>query len=296
MVIYMEKGKKKRGNERLAKLVVRAAGDRSLRRYAKDAGVDPSIVTRIATEEYLPGISVLQRLASEQAAPCGGVTLADYMREAGYSSKVTTAANVVSTLGAGSAALFALSAGMLPFNAGAAATVAMTALNTLSNQKKSTLSEHNGNEELLNEYKERHEKFGKAVMGIIYAYMGENGIVFQLGSSTDVEKEPVVPDYNVKIINNDQCEEWWFLCWPPSPISDGNISMTKEQEAELLIMQLARTKPNRLKKVSIVVEDKEGFEALSKLKDLNSYKGNLTVIKVDMDAMKVDKENVVSTY
>lgn len=70
--------------KKLACLIDLARGDRSLRRYARDAGVDHNVLFRIRNGTYNPGITVLQKLAG--ADPQNGVTAGDFLDAGGFSA------------------------------------------------------------------------------------------------------------------------------------------------------------------------------------------------------------------
>ena len=69
--------------EKLANLIDKARGERSLRQYASDAGLNHNVLFRIRNGSYNPGLTVLQKLAN--ADPQNGVTLEDFMHAAGFS-------------------------------------------------------------------------------------------------------------------------------------------------------------------------------------------------------------------
>ena len=295
-----ESTKVKRGNKELANLVKKAAGnDRSLRKYALDAGVNPSTVTRIVAEEYMPGIKVLQRLASKGAAPRGGVRLSDFLDAAGYSDSISKATRAVVSASSDYAALLALSAAALPLSLGTTAVGsvvrgAMMTFGLIAKESKSTNYKKMLEGVHAEERKKQFELFKKQASGIMYTYLGDRGFAFRLSDGKELEKEAVRPDYSVKILDHKKYDEWWFICWPMDFLTNGNIS--KEQEAELMVMQLLRTVPNEKRMVSIIVEDDEGYSALIKLKNRISYKGNLSAIKVDVKGMEVEREETISNY
>lgn len=71
--------------EKLGILLKQAAGERTLREYARDAGIPHSRLFEVKRENGpKPGINTLMRLVSPAAHPCNGVTLADFLDAAGY--------------------------------------------------------------------------------------------------------------------------------------------------------------------------------------------------------------------
>ena len=64
----------------------------------------------------------------------------------------------------------------------------------------------------------------------------------------------------------------------------------------MLMGRLVTMEPDSRRKLSIVVDDADIAEELRKMKGVNSFRGNLTVILIDKKRVKIIKENVISTY
>ena len=74
-----------RRKSRIAELVERAKGDdRSYRKYADDAGISSAALTRMRKGDYIPKPDTIEKLTSEKARPRGGVTFDEMMLAAGY--------------------------------------------------------------------------------------------------------------------------------------------------------------------------------------------------------------------
>ena len=72
-------------HEKLGELLMKAAGDRSLRQYAKDAGVTHTRLFEMKRPNCpRPGALVLIKLCEKKANPQNGVTLSDFLKAAGY--------------------------------------------------------------------------------------------------------------------------------------------------------------------------------------------------------------------
>ena len=73
----------------IGELVKQAKGeDRSLRQYARDAGVDAAILSRLINGTYIPRKpGIYEALTSPQAAPRGGVTCQQLIAAAGTSGE-----------------------------------------------------------------------------------------------------------------------------------------------------------------------------------------------------------------
>ena len=70
--------------EQLVELLVQIQGNRSLREYARAAGVSPAALSQIIHGVYTPSRETLLRLSSPSANPNGEVTLSDLLKSAGY--------------------------------------------------------------------------------------------------------------------------------------------------------------------------------------------------------------------
>lgn len=72
-------------HEKLGELLLKAAGDRSLRQYARDADVAPARLFEMKRANGpRPTIMSLLKLTEGKAAPQNGVTLSDFLSAAGY--------------------------------------------------------------------------------------------------------------------------------------------------------------------------------------------------------------------
>lgn len=71
----------------LGSMIKLARGNRSLRKYAEDAGVSYTTVYVIENGGYTPSPKMIQKLTSKQAAPQNGITYDDVMGAAGYKTE-----------------------------------------------------------------------------------------------------------------------------------------------------------------------------------------------------------------
>ena len=72
-------------HEKLGELLTKAAGNRSLRQYARDADVTPARLFEMKRPNGpKPGALVLIKLCEKKANPQNGVTLSDFLEAAGY--------------------------------------------------------------------------------------------------------------------------------------------------------------------------------------------------------------------
>ncbi len=70
---------------KVAELIERAKGEnRSYRKYAMDAGISCAALTRMRKGDYVPKPDTIEKLTSQKARPRGGVTFEEMMLTAGY--------------------------------------------------------------------------------------------------------------------------------------------------------------------------------------------------------------------
>ena len=79
------------GKTELGNMIKLARGNRSLRQYAKDAGVSYTTVHIIENGGYTPSPNMIQKLTSKQANPQNGITYEDIMNAAGYKTELDDA-------------------------------------------------------------------------------------------------------------------------------------------------------------------------------------------------------------
>ena len=268
----------------LAKLVLKAKGDnRSIRQYAEDANISASIISRILSETYKPGIKVLQRLTSESAKPQGNVSLKDLTIAAGFTSDVVGATSAVAA-GALASTLPILG----PIGGVMAGVIAGAAsAGSKHSKNKKDLNEMDSNTVLSQcEKKQRH--FKAISWGLIRDLMTANGYSWSPGIIKELSVQQKPDDY--VIINDNQIKEWWFAFWGKDPELDKLQIMSNEDRLTILISRFILVPANQERKISIVIDDKELFEYACSLKGEISFKGNLSIILIDLDEIQVVSE------
>lgn len=270
--------------KQLAKLVLKAKGEnRSIRQYAEDANISPSIISRILSESYKPGIKVLQRLTSEAAKPQGNVSLKDLTIAAGYSADVVGATAAVA-----SGALLSTMPLLGPIGGIVSGMVAGAFTSASKNAKdRKALDEEDCNAILLQlEKKQRH--FKTISWGLIRDLMTEIGCNWAPGALQDLVEENKPDDY--VLIKNNRIKEWWFTFWGKDSALDKLNIMSKEDRLTLLVGRFILTPVNDERKISIVTDDTELYEYASSLQGKTSYNGNLSIMLVDLDEIQVVAE------
>lgn len=70
----------------LKELLIEAAGERSMGKYAEDAGISRSLMSLIVSGRRIPSKEALEKLTSAEADPRGGISYKMLLTAAGYST------------------------------------------------------------------------------------------------------------------------------------------------------------------------------------------------------------------
>lgn len=268
----------------LAELVKKAKGDRSIREYAKAADVDAGLLSKIINGKNLsptskvPSLNVLKKLTSPEAGPRGGVTYEKLVKVADsskqYQSGLKAGLVAASTLGV---------VGSLSAAVAGIATVGATAL--ASNMFVEKQNGYAGYDYSMAD----KLRFVVISKGLILGALGGDGIRFAIeNENTEISETTisidgqVISEYTLKYV---------FL-------SDKQREMTGYAETmfRLYMQELVFTKPSNKRKVTIVLNDADAYKALLAFKSNNSYNGELSILLVDTDKVKLVKEDYISHY
>lgn len=301
LVLYFETAKErsviliylgKNESAKLAGLVNTAKGtDRSIREYARASQVNVSTISRTIKGEYTPGIKVLQKLASPEVEPRGGVTFQDLVNTANL-DKTTTLGYILGLL----------ASGMLtgPMGALAAGAMGLEALHNSRNVKEEKETKNTaGNKntilaECFGNFQRKLNQFSAISTGVIYAQMAQKGIRFRPGTGGETECELNENDI-VAFIEDADISEWIFSFWC---LSDEDIELNGflKKTALNLFTQFFLFPANAKRKISLVVNNEELYGIFMAYKDRNSFKGNVSVILVDEKQVRVVKEEYIAYY
>ena len=151
------------------------------------------------------------------------------------------------------------------------------------------------NNDLLLQYDKRQKQFRAAATGILISKLAFKGIACQLGTNNELDKLGGLPDAYL-ILNGQNIDSWWFSFWAKDKKLDENVVISVKDQANIMICRYTGLQADPMRKVSIVVDDEELFEALCAYKGHNSYRGNLTAILLDIENCDINKEIVISSY
>ena len=150
------------------------------------------------------------------------------------------------------------------------------------------------NDKLL-QYEKNQKLFAVSAMGIIYKAAAEKGIQCQQGNIKDIEDTEIRPDDYI-IVKNQEIQDWWLTFWAKDPSLEEHMIMLPDELARMMISRFAAAKSDPKRMATIIVNDLELYKAICRFKNHNSYRGNLSVILVDMNAVRISKETILSLY
>lgn len=250
----------------------------SQKQLAELSELTEATISRYVKGTRVPTIDILTKIAKAL-----DTTTEELMK----SSKKTTlgATAMVASLGATLAAAPILS----PISLGIVTGVIAAATTT-----KKTDADSKTNE-LLDKYHKSLLKFQKISTLAIHDKLIEKNITFSKSTNIDANESNTQPDYSLSI-NDNYISSWWFIFWKESDSLNKYFGISKNERAALLLSKYLLTKPDAHRKSSIVVDDSELFEALISFKNSISYKGNLSIILIDLNEIEVLKEQEISYF
>jgi len=297
---------------KLAELVKEIKGERTIRQYANDTGISPSIISRILSEDYKPGAEMIKRLVKKSSKPRGNVTANDLMVAAGYLERDANKElidSVVSIGGASLATVAALSLAMVsPIAAIPASQLAGKVIGkTLADMqyKKAKAEKINNNENeipkedvvkdrLVEHEKQDKEFIKKSMRGIMLALLENDNLLIGKDDINSLQFN-VVPDEVLKISNHN-IESWWFKFYNCPDDSDLLELYTPQALAIALFGGFVTLPIDAKRKISFVINSDKLYNEFIKFKGNNSYKGNISVILIDKTNSAILKEEFISYF
>ena len=270
------------GNE-LGNLVKKAKGDdRSLREYARDSGVDVSIISKIIKGTYVPKkTDVYKLLTSQEAAPRGGVTYRQLVEAADSSNSYQ--AGIMAGMAFTEAALTTI--GALPIAALGVGTAALVS-SLVSAKKKGGSSKE---DEMVNEI----QRFVATSNGLLFSALGAKGISFRIENKRNEILDNQFDTY-LKLDKQEVSEYIFRYAYLTNEHQE--ISYIVENLPRRMIEELILLKPSKERKVTIVTNAPEVFDQMLSFKDKLSYNGELSIILVDVKRVELHREEYISHY
>ena len=272
-VVHME--------NKLGELVKLAKGDdRTIKEYANDSNVDAAVISKIISGKYVPQKhKVFQALTSINAAPRGGVSFEQLVEAAGqiasYTGMITDAVTTA----------FAIPCD-LPI---AMLNGAAMASGNVVKKKKKIVASNTEQREVEGE----RQRFAATSIGIIYGQMARKGIMFR-PLMMKAEQGGKNNDSYVSIEDREICE--YTLRHVFMGEKECKSEVVVESVGKDILEALIFEETAADKKLSIVVNSVELYEYFQKFKGKLAYRGNLSVILIDLHSVSVSREEILSGY
>ena len=138
-------------------------------------------------------------------------------------------------------------------------------------------------------------RFQKISIAAIQTRLTDKKIEFSYNSGKNSQETRNQPDYSVDIYN-EKIDSWWFIFFIDSTVIDNDFKVDKKNQAASLISKFALITPSNKRKMSIVINDKELYEAICSYKGNIAYKGNLSVILIDENEIDIKNEDNIAYY
>lgn len=268
----------KKDYSELARLTKKAMGERSLSQYSKDTGVSISHISRLINQKLnaIPSREIIAKLTkSENADPREGVTYEDLMIAAGYQQNYDQSETDLQEYDPISDNITISDNGDM-------------------NEKESTVREKTG---LFSDehrgYNTYTAQLEAIATGIIFGKLAEKGITFR---SVPVNRMPLIgyrPRIIIKTDNyhfNTIWVEFLFLARHES------IHRDYRTRCFWLMGRLVMQEPDPEKLTVIVTDSERVFEYFRSVSNQTSYMGNLSVVLIDQQSVRVTGEVFVCNY
>ncbi|MDD6440694.1 MAG: helix-turn-helix transcriptional regulator [bacterium] len=151
------------------------------------------------------------------------------------------------------------------------------------------------NNDILLQYEKKQKRFKAIASGIICKAIMSKGYSFVPGELKDLDDVGVRPDEYL-VFSEELISSWWFIYWAKDKKLDDSVIISATDRASVLFSRMVTIASDKKRKVSIVVDDMELYDAVLKLANHNSYRGYATVILIDTEGIELKKEEIVATY
>lgn len=151
------------------------------------------------------------------------------------------------------------------------------------------------NNDILLQYEKKQKRFKAIASGIICKAIISKGYSFVPGELKDLDNVGVRPDEYL-VFSEELISSWWFIYWAKDKKLDDSVIISATDRASVLFSRMVTIASDKKRKVSIVVDDMELYDAVLKLANHNSYRGYATVILIDTEGIELKKEEIVATY
>lgn len=253
--------KKVEGKTELGSMINLARGDRSLRQYANDAGVSYSTIYLIENGDYTPSPKMIQKLTSKQANPQNGITYTCVMNAAGYKTeqdedKISEKALELAEM------------------------IRIETFNGTSDPK----------ERLVGYFNAARRVYYDRAKGLIFYALAKSGMAFSNEISDEGANE--FGDNDLLLSIDKKRIKKWIIQF--ISVSEGN--QYGRMNVFMLFGRFLKYPDTKDIKFSIVINDPLSFAYFKKYEHAIAFRGDLSVILVDINAENILDELYLSNY
>lgn len=260
-----KKQEKKEAASRLAVCVERLKGNRSMRQMSLDSGVATSYISAIIKGEKIPGLEVMKKLTHPSSNPQNGIRIEDLLDAVGLiddSIPTREYAPIIDKGEDGASEVY----------------------------------------ETIKGWSEETVQLYKQMQMMICGKLVARNIMLQLKDW----RPPEIPyEFSVfespqkafllQIYNQEAVSEWRFYLFPFDGPQQG-LGFLKDFFTQKLLPNLLFVQPDITRCVTLVVTEEMQFEKIAKYQDKIAYKGNISVVLMNMETQQFEKEIFLSLY
>ena len=293
--------------KKVAIVIKRLIGDRSIRKTAADTGVTAAYLSGILNEKYLPSREVLEKLADPGNMPQNDVTLNELLVAAGYISKAESSEKSEIEM------YMILNSGKCGLDQGrnqGRAQVQDQDQDQDQVQIELALQENERGMEHLQAYYKRlnaRAQFSSLANAVIYTALIRKGLFDE--ELKDISADVKGVDFGIRITDSQtgtmtgaknenkqknqrsKVEEWWFILGYYDEEAKEDPAWIRGWFLNALFVE---KDPRR--KISVVTNSEKAFNHMLDYKGKMAYQGELSVILIDTESISVKDEVYLSHY
>ena len=145
--------------------------------------------------------------------------------------------------------------------------------------------------ELILKIENNQKSFSADALRIIQNYLSKNKINYRLADINN-EKYDATKTDDILLIDTDNIKEWWLTYWAKNEFDKKSIY---EDLAKMFMVNYATLGINENRKISIVVDDDDIYEAIVSQKNKIGLNINLTTLLIDRENRIIENEDVIAT-
>lgn len=149
--------------------------------------------------------------------------------------------------------------------------------------------------EAFQQFEKAQRQFRSVAWDLIITELANKNVDYRVGNMSKYENDRKAPEKYI-VLEGQNIDEWWFYFWPNNTAKDESISEHLTENVEFMFSGFAFLKADAKRKISVVVDNQLFFDEMCRIKDSNSYRGNLSVILIDTSKETIDREETICGF